>query len=189
MYIWTIISIIILVSCCFVFFPPDCNHSYYSPTCVHESLCWPLSSLVLSFVHQEWRCIVHLLPLRSSDAQCWKSACLIFLWRPYCTNEHSGVIRWERFWSWKLFVTDGKNEQTLPVQNDLLQHFAIPAKWLLLPIFALCANFSSTLLTIFFDINYGAISKHSEFQKEFGTTWQTSVELSCAWYKHLVRKL
>lgn len=164
----------------FCLFFPDCNHSYYSPTCDPASLFSPLSSFVLSLVHQEWRCILHLLPLRSSDAQCWKSACLIFLGRPYCTNEHSGVIRWERFWSWKLFVNDGKNEQTLPVQNDLLQLFAIRAKWLLLPILALCANFSSTLLTIFFDINYGVISKHSEFQKEFGTTWQTSVEVSSA---------
>lgn len=132
--------------------------------------------------------MVHLLPLWSSDAQSWKSACLIFLWRPYCTNEHSGVIRWERFWSWKLFVTDGKNEQTLPVQNDLLQLFAIPAKWLLLPIFALCANFSSTLLTIFLTLIMVLFPNIVSFKKSLVLLFDT-VEVSYAWYMHLVRKL
>jgi hypothetical protein len=65
--------------------------------------------------------------------------------------------------SWKLFVTDGENEQILPVPNDLLQLFARPAKWLLLPIFAFCANFSLNITHYIFDINYGIISKHSEF--------------------------
>lgn len=125
--------------------------------------------------------MVHLLPLWSSDAQSWKSACLIFLWRPHCTNEHSGVIRWERFWSWKLFVTDGKNEQTLPVQNDLLQLFVIPAKWLIANFCSLC-KFFLNITHYIFDINYGAISKHCEFQKEFGTTLWYSWIIICLVY-------
>lgn len=175
-----------------MFFFQDCNYSYYTLTCGFKSLCWPLSSFVLCLLFNKTKseeASFIFFPSGPLIHSAGSQLVWFFLWRPYHTNEHSGVIRWERFCSWKLFVTDGKNEQTLPVQNDLLQLFAIPAKWLLLPIFALCANFFLNITHYIFDINYGTISKHSEFHKSLDISWETSVEEACFCYKHLVRKL
>lgn len=67
-----------------------------------------------------------------------------------CTNEHSDVIHWKKFCWWKLFISYGENEHSMPMQNDLLQLFAIPAKWFVLANFCFkCKIYILKEVTIF----------------------------------------
>lgn len=108
-----------------------------------------------------------LLPLRT-PIRCWKPACLVFLWGPYCTNEHSGVVHWRKFCRWKLLVTYGENEHNVPVQNDLLQLFAIPAKWFILANVCFMCKTVSLMCHYSLDISYGNMFKEYTPEKSLG---------------------
>lgn len=127
----------------------------------------------MSFVHQEWGHLVHLLPLRSSDSQCWKWACLIFLWRPYHTNEHAGVIHWERFAVGNcllLMVKMSKHCQFRMIYYNFMryQQNGSYCQFLLF-----VQIFSSTLLTIFLTLIMVLFPNTVSFKNRLGTAWQT----------------
>lgn len=68
-----------------------------------------------------------------------------------------------------MFISYGKSEHSLPVQNDLLQLFAIPAKWFILANFCFeCKNLYFKISHYILDINYGSISKQDKLWKKSG---------------------